>query len=287
MDSRTLGAVALTVIFWASAFAGIRYGLTAYSPGSIALFRFLVASVLLTVYYLYSGIQPPKLRDLPIIALCGFLGISLYHVAINYGEVTVTAGSAAFLIASVPIFSALLAALVLHEKLSMRALTGIGISFVGIFLISVGESEGAGLSLDHGALYILLAGLMTSIFFVLQKPYLLRYGAMAFTFYIFWAGTGFLFVFLGDCIAEFRNAHAAATLSVVYLGVFPTAVAYVTWAYALSRAPISNVTSFMYLVPVLGCFIAWVWLGETPTILALFGGAAALAGVALVNTGRK
>jgi drug/metabolite transporter (DMT)-like permease len=143
------------------------------------------------------------------------------------------------------------------------------------------------LALDRGALYILLSALATSIFFVLQKPYLLKYGAMAFTFYIFWAGTGFLLVFLGEFVAELRNAPVAATVSVVYLGVFPSAVSYVMWAYALSRAPISNVTSFMYLVPVLGCFIAWLWLGETPTILALCGGAAALVGVALVNTGRK
>ena len=141
--------------------------------------------------------------------------------------------------------------------------------------------------MDAGALYILFAAAATSIFFVVQKPFLGRYGAIGFTFYIFWAGTACLLVFLTDFLREFRNASSQATLSVIYLGIFPTAISYVTWAYALSRAPVSNVTSFMYMAPVLGCFIAWLWLGETPTILALFGGIAALAGVALVNTGGK
>lgn len=287
MDSRTFGALALTIIFWASAFAGIRSGLTAYSPGSLALFRFLVASAVLTGYFLFSGMQPPKLRDLPVIAFCGLVGIAFYHLGLNYGEVTVTAGSAGFLIASVPIFSALMAAAVLREKLSIRAFVGTGISFAGIVLISLGEGEGAGLTMDAGALYILFAAIATSLFFVIQKPYLPRYGAIGFTFYIFWAGTAFLLVFLMDFLTEFRNAPAPATLSVIYLGIFPTAIAYVLWAYALARAPVSNVTSFMYIVPVLGCFIAWLWLGETPTILALLGGMVALAGVALVNTGGK
>ncbi|MEJ2719266.1 MAG: DMT family transporter [Deltaproteobacteria bacterium] len=286
-DSRTLGALSLTILFWASAFAGIRSGLTAYSPGSIALFRLLVASAVLTVYFLFSGLPLPKARDLPLIAFCGLLGIALYHLGLNYGEVTVTAGSAGFLISSVPIFSALLAAVVLREKLSLRAFGGIGMSFAGIALISMGEGDGAGISLDAGAMYILLAAIATSIFFVIQKPYLVKYGPILFTAYIFWAGTAFLLVFLPDFITEFRNASAPATLSVIYLGVFPTAIAYVTWAYALSRAPVSNVASFMYVVPVLGCFIAWLWLGELPTTLAVLGGVTALAGVALVNTGGK
>ncbi|MFC1835221.1 DMT family transporter [Thermodesulfobacteriota bacterium] len=284
VDSRTLWAVALTLLFWSSSFAGIRAGLEWYSPGPMALFRFLVASLMLVAHSAFFGVRLPQVRDLPFIFFAGFLGIAFYHVSLNYGEVTVTAGSASFLIGTVPIFSALLAAAILKERPAIRAWAGIGISFAGITLIALGEGEGKGLSLDLGALLILASAIATSVFFVLQKPYLAKYGALNFTKYSFWAATGFMMVFLPGLVTEVQVASAHSTLSVIYLGVFPTAISYVAFAYALSRSPVSLVTSFMYISPVLACLIAWVWLGEVPSAVSFIGGLMALVGVVLVNT---
>ena len=76
----------------------------------------------------------------------------------------------------------------------------------------------------------------------------------------------------------------AATLAVVYLGIFPAAIAYVLWNYALSRMPATLLSSFLYLSPVIASFIAWVWLGEVPALLTILGGAIAIVGVILVQT---
>jgi drug/metabolite transporter (DMT)-like permease len=282
VDKRALIAIGIVTILWASSFAGIRAGLQAYSPGALVTFRFLVASVTLLAWVLLrQHIRLPRRTDLPLIIVGSLIGITVYHISLAYGEQTVTAASASFIIGAVPIFTAILATLTLKERLGIRQWAGIGISFLGIGLISLGEA--GHLKLETGALIILLAAVCTSIYFIIQKRLLKQYTPLEVTCYAFWAGTVGMLVFLPNLITELPKASLGPTLAIVYLGIFPAAIAYVVWNFVFSRTTASIATSFMYLNPIAATIIAWLWLGEVPSALAGAGGLLALAGVILTS----
>ncbi len=191
----------------------------------MALLRFLVASMALVLYAVARRVRLPETRDLPAVVLSGFLALTVYHVALNYGEVTVSAGSASILVNTAPIFTALLAAMFLGEHVGLLGWAGMGVSFLGAALISFGEGED--FSLDPGAPLVLLSAVSSAMYFVVSKPYLRKYTALEFTTYAIWAGTVLTLVFLPGLSTEVAAAPLGTTLTMIYLGLFPTAVAYI------------------------------------------------------------
>lgn len=271
---KTAIALGATLLLWASAFAGIRAGLRGYSPFHLAVGRFLVASFVLALMAILKRTQLPALTDLLRIFLTGFFGIAAYNVALNYGELTVTAGGASFIVNTVPIFTTLLSILFLHERIQAFGWLGMIVSFAGVSLIAVAES--GGLQFNNGALLVLCAAVFQSLYFVLQKPLLKKYGVFAVVCYSIWVGTLCLLIFLPGLSRAIKNASPAATLAVLYLGVFPAAFAYFCWSFVLSKVPASRASAFLYLVPAISIVIGYVWLKEVPARLSLIGGCMAL-----------
>ena len=282
MNYKIIIALGLTLIVWASAFAGIRVALQDYSPFHLAVSRFLIASILLAILALIKKTPIPERADLPRILLVGLIGIAAYNVALNYGELTVTAGAASFIVNTVPIFTTLLSLFFLREKVNLFGWLGMITSFFGVSLIALGES--GGLSFGAGAIALLCAALFQGLYFVLQKPLLVKYGAFSVVSYAIWAGTFGMLILLPGLVQQVNAASSSANFAVIYLGIFPSVVGYLCWSYVLSQMPASRAAVFLYLVPAIAIAIAFVWLKEIPSQLSLIGGSVALGGVILVNT---
>jgi drug/metabolite transporter (DMT)-like permease len=283
---RTLVLLAFALLAWASAFAGIRAGLRAYSPANLAILRFTIASLVLAVYAGIAHFRRPQLRDVPWLALTGAIGITFYHFALNYGETRVTAGAASLMMASTPVWAALAARIWLREKLSAAGWLGVFVSFAGVALIASAES--GGIQISPQALIILAAAVMSALHIILQKHFLGRYGPLEFTSYTIWFGTALMLPFGSGFVHTLRAAPVSVTLAIVYLGIFPGALAYLAWSYVLSHGAAGRTATMLYVVPVGAIVIAWIWLREVPKPISLVGGAIALGGVLLVNTvGRK
>ncbi len=281
VDLPTVLAAGLTIVCWATNFPVIRFAVRELEPQHIAALRFLFASLLMAGYALVTRMALPSLRDIPAFLFFGFTGLAASTVVLTMGMETVNAGSGSFLVGTIPVFSAMLAHFFFRERIGRMGWVGIGVSFCGVGLIALGEGEG--FSFNPGAALVVLSAFCQSLFFVFQKPYHLRYSPMQVIAFTTWAATLWLAPFVPSLPAALAAAPREHVAAVVYLGVFPTGVAFAAWTYALSRAKAAKVTSAMYFMPALALLVGYLWLGEVPTVFSIAGGAVALVGVALLN----
>jgi drug/metabolite transporter (DMT)-like permease len=286
MSTKAKLAAIFTILFWSSAFVGIRAGLEGYSPGGLALMRFLTASVVMFfIYRQRKHRHAIARRDYVFILGTGVIGIAGYHIALNYGEIFVPAGIASFIISQTPLVTTLLAILFLGEHMKKLGVAGMLVSVIGIGLIALGE---------HGHIqyylclfYVIIAAIIGSLYAIMQKSLLKKYKVIDVTAYAIWSGTLFLLIFTPNLVFDLRHASWQATMAAVYLGVFPGALAYLTWSFVLSEIPVSRATTFLYFAPILATLLGWLWLGEVPAFIALIGGFVALVGLWMVNHSYK
>jgi drug/metabolite transporter (DMT)-like permease len=285
LDGRALIAIAIALLTWSSAYAAIAYALPAFTPGEVALARLLIGSLCFAVLLRVKRVPLPARRDWPQLALLGVLGLTTYHLCLNYAETRIASGTASILISLVPAATAAVSAFWLGERLKVRTWVGLGVALVGTVLVVL--ASGQRVQVDPKALLVLVCVIVSAIYFVGQKMLFARNSMLGVTAFTFFAGTLGALPFgwhLPQALAIASWPHISALL---WLGIAPTFVGYLAWNMAVARASASRVSSFIYLSPPIALLIGWLWLHEVPNALILLGGVITVSGVVLANARRR
>ncbi len=285
-------AVLMVVIFWASAFVAIRYCVGVFSPLNLALDRLLVALLVMLPIFLVSRYhqRPTHSAAVPmrahiLLALIGTVCMGLYFLFLNLGELTVTSGFASFLIAQSPLLVILISVLLFREKLSTVSWCGLGVGFIGIFIMGAQFIFSA--QFTWGFLEVVIAVFISATWSLSQR-YLSRYfSAVHITFMsIFYSAVSLMLFGYHAWIDALPQLYSHA-LPVIYLGVFPTAAAFCLWAYALSKMKASSAAGWLYIMPLITLLIAYVALHEKTSLMVCVGGLIGLLGSLLIALGRR
>ena len=259
-----------TVVLWSSAFVFTKVALLSFSSTALGFLRCAIASVVLYAVLRCKGVRMLSWRELPRFTLSGALGFSIYLFIFNKGSETLTAATGCILIATAPIITALMASVVFRERLTRLAWIALWLAFLGVLVLMLWNGS---VSINAGVFWMLGAALAISAYNVIQRLYANGYTSLQITAYSFFTATVMLAGFLPESM-----------IAVIFLGVFPSALAYLLWAKALSfAATTSDVTKFMFLTPLLSFVLGYVVISELPGVETWIGGALILSGLALFH----
>lgn len=271
-------AIAVTVLAWASAFIVIRGVGPFLGGGPLALGRLLVGVVALSLLLIGTKWVRPTAREWALIVLYGIAWFGAYNVTLNIAEHTLDAGTTAMIVNIGPILIALGAGVFLGEGVPKWLAIGAGIAFAGVILIGIGSGT-AGTGDSVGIWWALIAALTYAIGVIAQKRALRRIPSTQITWIGCVVGAIVCLPYLGTLLGELAVAPLSAILGTVYLGVVPTALAFTTWGYALSKMPAGQLGITTYVVPAIVVVLSWLVFGEIPAVLAIVGGIVCLVGV--------
>jgi drug/metabolite transporter (DMT)-like permease len=285
-DTLAIAAALTSVVLWASAFVGIRAAAVDFGPGSLALGRLVVGSLALGVLVARRGVVRPSRRDLLAIIGAGLLWFALYNVALNAAEQNIDAGTTSMLVNVAPIFLAVLAAIFLGEGFPPRLVAGLAIAFVGGAAIAVATTgdPASGGNAALGIVLCLVSALAYAAAQILQKPVLRTVSAAQVTWMACTVGMVACLPFLPALVEDIGTAQPVSIAWVLYLGLFPTAVGFTTWTFALGRTTAGHLGSMTYLIPPVVIVMAWIVLGEIPPWLAVAGGVLCIFGVIVARS---
>jgi drug/metabolite transporter (DMT)-like permease len=290
-NRRTLAMIEVTlaVLFWGASFIATKLALREVSPETVVWLRFLMGTLILgAAMFTRNEGGLPSPRELGYFALLGFIGITFHQWLQSTALLTAQASTTAWIVATTPIFIALLGWIFLKERLGKWGVLGIGLATFGVVMV-VSEGDWYSLRLGEfgtpGDILILISAVNWAVFSILSRRGLEIHPAMRMLFYIMGLGWIFssLLFFTNAGLNEISDLSATGWFSVGFLGIFCSGFAYIFWFDGLNVLLTAQVGTFLYIEPIVAVIVAAIVLGEPLLFASLFGGGIILLGVWLVN----
>lgn len=278
------------VVVWGANFVATKDVVAEISPVTIIWLRFGMGFIILGAAVALRGqFSLPGRGELAYLALLGFLGITFHQWLQATGLITAAATTTAWIVATIPVFTAVLGWLVLRERLGWLAIFGIGLAACGVLLIvSQGDLSAlaAGSFGTPGDFLILVSALNWAVFSILSRRGLASQPAARMMFYVMlfgWLFTSLWLFGFGPGLSEIPQLSTRGWGNILVLGIFGSGLAYIAWFDALREIPASRLSAFIYIEPLVTVVVAALWIGEAITAASLLGGAIIILGVVLVN----
>ena len=281
------------VLVWGASFVAIKIVLKYVPPITLVWMRFAVGVVILgAAVGLRHQFSLPKPKDWLYFALLGFVGITFHQWLQSTGLVTSKATTTGWIVASMPIFIAILGWLVLKEKLNWLQTLGIILAAFGVLLVVTHGNLGSLVSGKFGTpgdILILISAPNWAVFTILSRRGLKTYPAALMMFYVLafgWMFSSVLFV-AGRGWESIHNIATDGWIALGFLGILCSGVAYIFWYDALKVLPVAQVGTYLYIEPVVTVIVSFLLLNEKITLAGILGGVVILLGVWLVNQSKS
>jgi len=281
----------LSALIWSGNFVLSRAMNATIPPAGFVFWRWLVAALVL------APIALPRLRrEWPIvranwllICICGFFGVTLFNLLIYTAVHTTTAINAALVNSAIPVFIIMFARIFYGQRVTLRQHTGIALSLAGVATIILqGDlARIRTLSFNRGDLLVLLAAVAWALYSVALRRYPQGLNPFLFLFSITVSGLLFLTPFYALEIAsgKLMTANLATLLSIAYVGIFASVIAFTTWNSGLRKVGAHLGGQFVHLMPAFSTILAVIFLGERLHLFHIVGIALIFVGILCATLG--
>lgn len=271
----------IAIFFWATAFVLTKVVLKGVDVTTLGVLRYFFASIIVIFILIKQKISLPKLKDIPAFVFAGFSGYAGYIVFFNMATLLSSPSTLSVINALAPAITAIVAYFIFNEKIKIIGWISMGISFCGILILTLWNGT---LTVNKGVIYMLIGCVLLSLYNISQRYLTKKYSSFDVSMYSMLIGGILLVVYSPSSVRNIFSISFNSLILIIYMSVFPSIISYFFWTKAFEIAKhTTEVTSFMFVTPVLATLMGIIILGDIPKLSTLIGGVVIILGMIIFN----
>ena len=271
----------IAIFFWATAFVLTKVVLKEVDATSLGVLRYFFSSIIVIFILIKQKISLPKLKDIPAFVFAGFSGYAGYIVFFNMATLLSSPSTLSVINALAPAITAIVAYFMFNEKIKVIGWISMGISFCGILILTLWNGT---LTVNKGIIYMLIGCILLSLYNISQRYLTKKYSSFDVSMYSMLIGGILLVAYSPNSLENIFSISFNSLILIIYMSVFPSIISYFFWTKAFEIAKhTTEVTSFMFVTPVLATLMGIIILGDIPKLSTLIGGVVIILGMIIFN----